>query len=123
MHLDESARVLDHHPVEAPQLGLRPELQPATTRVTYSISLPRRRRDDDGRLSRQCLRETRFLEGETERREGLGLLYFVPWLRDARPGDMDTLLCNDIGSGDWASAGGTQPRRKLGVRVALPLPR
>ena len=37
---------------------------------------------------------------------GLGLLYFAPWLREARPGDMDTFLRNDIGSGDWASAGG-----------------
>ena len=57
MHLDESARIFDHHPVEASQLGLRPELQPATTRGTDSTSPPRRRRDDDGRLSRRCLRE------------------------------------------------------------------
>ena len=48
MLLDESARVLDHHPVEAPQLVRRPDFQPATTRVTDSTILPRRRRDDDG---------------------------------------------------------------------------
>ena len=50
--------------------------------------------------------ETQLLEKAEERRKGLGLLYFAPELREARPGDRDTFVCNDIGSGDWASAGG-----------------
>ena len=48
----------------------------------------------------------------------MGLLYFAPWLRDARPGDMGTILCNDIGSGDWASAGG----HNRGGGAALQMP-
>ena len=56
---------------------------------------------------RRCLRETRRLERAAERRKGLGLRYFAPWLREAQPGNMDTFLRNDIGFGDWASAEGS----------------